>query len=200
MKADETSERIRDEPSSLFIVVGWIVVGLFLAFLLLMTAPFGDLLGPSAWATVSTLHGTLATLGTIIITVAAYLGWKLFKGQLKTNGDLRIVSLLSALAAAGTIIFGNWIYIGYRGSGGPRAFFLSNSPGVHDVFFEFKEFIALFTLPLAVGTAYTLWTYRETLSGDKPLRTTMGLILITTWLFFIVTFVLGAAITKLKSV
>jgi hypothetical protein len=166
----------------------------------LTTAPLGDLLGPSSWAIVSTLHGTLATLGILVVTVAAYLGWKLLNGQLKGNGDLRIVSALSALAAAATVIFGNWIYIGYRAPGGPRAFFLQGSPGVHNVFFEFKEFIALFTIPLSVGAMYTIWTYRDTLSQDKPLRTTVALLLVTTWAIFIVTFVLGAAITRLRSV
>ena len=201
MKAHESSERIRDEPSSLFIMVGWIVVVLFLVFLVLVTAPFGDLLGSSAWAVVSTLHGTLATLGAIIMAVAAYLGWKLSRGQLQANGDLRIISALSVIAAAATIIFGNWIYIGYRAPGGPRTFFLqSSTPEIHEIFFEFKEFIALFTLPLAVAGMYTIWTYRDTLSQDKPLRTTVALILLTTFLIFMVTFVLGAAITKLRSV
>jgi hypothetical protein len=200
MGDDEGFERIRDEPSSLVILAGWIVVVLFLVFLVLTTAPLGDLLGPSSWAIVSTLHGTLATLGVLVVTVAAYLGWKLFNGQLKGNSDLRIVSALSALVAAATIIFGNWIYIGYRGPGGPRAFFLQSSPGVHNVFFEFKEHFALFTLPLSVGAAYTVWTYRDTLSQDKPLRTTVALLLMTTWAIFIVSFVLGAAITRLRSV
>ncbi len=200
MQTQKSNEGIRDEPSSLVMLVGWITVGLFLVFLVLVTAPLGDLLGSSAWAVVSTLHGMLAVLGTIIITVTAYLGWKLFRGQLQANDDLRIVSALSALAALATIIFGNWIYIAYRAPGGPRAFFLANSPGVHEVFFEFKEFIALFTLPLAIATTYTIWTYRETLSEDKALRTTVALVLITIWVIFMATFVLGAAITKLRSV
>jgi len=200
MKIHESIKEIRDEPSSQVIVIGWIVVVLFLAFLVLFTAPFGDLLGPSAWAVVSTLHGMLAVLGAIVTTVAGYLGWKLFIGQLKGNGDLRMTSALSVLTAAATIIFGNWIYIAYRAPGGPRAFFLENNPEIHEVFFEFKEFIALFILPLAVATAYTIWTYRDTLSQDKPLRTTVALILVTTWLISMMTFVLRAAITKLRSV
>lgn len=200
MEAQENSEGIRDEPSSFVILVGWVVVSLFVVFLVLVTAPVGDLLGSGSWAVVSTLHGTLALLGAIVFTVAGYLGWKLFRGQLKANGDLRIVSALSIIVAAATIIFGNWIYIGYRAPGGPRAFFLQSNPEVHGVFFEFKEFIALFTLPLAVATMYTIWTYRDTLSQDKPLRTTVALLLITTWLIFMVTFLLGAAITKLRSV
>lgn len=200
MTTSEESFGIKIEPSSKVILFGWIVVGLFLAFLILITSPLETLLGPSQWALASTLHGTLAILGAIIVTVAAYLGWKLYNGQLKVNGDLKIIAVLSVIASAATIIFGNWVYIGYRGPGGPRAWFLANGPSVHNVFFEFKEFIALFTLPLAVGAAYIIWTYRDSLSQDKSLRTTVALLLITTWILFMVTFLLGAAITKLRSV
>src|SRR3990172_4262260 len=98
------------------------------------------------------------------------------------------------------IIFGNWVYIGYREAGGPRSWFLENSPEVHEIFFEFKEYIALFTLPLALGTMFTIWTYRERLREDKSLRTTVALLLIVKWAIFILTFILGAAITKLRSV
>jgi len=77
---------------------------------------------------------------------------------------------------------------------------LENSPEVHEIFFEFKEYIALFTLPLALGTMFTIWTYRERLREDKSLRTTVALLLIVKWAIFILTFILGAAITKLRSV
>jgi hypothetical protein len=191
---------IKIEPSSKVILFGWIVVGLFLAFLILITSPFEALLGPSQWALASTLHGTLAILGAIVETVAAYLGWKLYNGQLKANGDLKIIAALSVIASTAAIIFGNWVYIGYRGPGGPRAWFLANNPSVHNVFFEFKEFLALFTAPLSVGAAYIIWAFKDSLSQDKSLRTTVALLLITTWILFMVTFLLGAGITKLRSV
>ena len=54
------------------------------------------------------------------------------------------------LFSLATIMFGNWIYIFYQASTGPRAYFLENFPEIHKVFFEFKEFVALFTL-LLVG-------------------------------------------------
>lgn len=201
MTTEEKSEVIfKLEPSSKVMLFGSIVVVLFLAFLILLTAPLGDLLGPSAWAYASTFHGLLSVIGLAVFTVAAYLGWKLYNGQLKAYGDLRIISALSIIGSASTIIFGNWVYIGYRATGGPRAWFLANSPSIHEIFFEFKEFIALFTLPLAVATAYIIWTYRDTLSEDKQLRTVVAILLVTTWAIFIATFALGAAITKLRGV
>ena len=189
-----------DGPSSKTMLIGWVLVGLFLAFLVLVTSPIGDLLGPSEWALASTLHGLLSILGVVVVTVAAYLGWKLYKDEIKVNGDLRMMSAFSVIASVATIIFGNWVYIGYRAAGGPRAYFLANTPEVHEIFFEFKEFIALFTLPLAVGTMYTIWTYRDAISHDKSFRTTIALLLITIWVIFMATFALGAAITRLRSV
>jgi len=196
----ENNEGIRIEPSTKTILFAWIGVGLFLAFLIVITSPTGVLLGESKWALASTLHGMLSIFGAVVVSVAAYLGWKLYLGQLKAEGDLRVFSALSVLASDATIIFGNWVYIGYREAGGPRSWFIENSPEVHEIFFEFKEFIALFTLPLALGTMFTIWTYRERLREDKSLRTTVALLLIVTWAIFILTFVLGAAITKLRSV
>ena len=38
-----------------------------------------------------------------------------------------------------------------------RSYFVKSMPEVHKIFFEFKEFGALFTLPLAVGAAFILW-------------------------------------------
>ncbi len=197
---DFREEPRKNNASSKTIIIGWIVVLLFLVFLILLTSPLGDLLGPSEWAVASTLHGLLSVFGVIVVSVAAYLGWKLYAGRLRANGDLKLISALSVIGSLSTIIFGNWIYIGYREPDGPRSYFLANSPSVHEIFFEFKEFIALFTLPLAVASLYIIWTYRETLANDKPLRTAVAFLLITTWLIFIATFALGAAITRLRGV
>ena len=105
-----TNETTNNGPSSKTILIGWIIVGLFIAFLILATSPAGDLLGPSTWALASTIHGLLSILGVIVVTVTAYLGWKLYKDEIKVNGDLKWMSALTALASASTIIFGkfNW--------------------------------------------------------------------------------------------
>jgi hypothetical protein len=52
-----------------------------------------------------------------------------------------------------TIVFGNWIYIADRANtpDSPRSYFLAKMPDVHKVFFEFKEYVALFPLPLSVA-------------------------------------------------
>jgi hypothetical protein len=70
---------------------------------------------------------------------------------------------------------------------------------VHKVFFEFKEYIALFALPAAVAAAFVIWYYREDLLRRPWLRYTAASML---WLCFfcvLAAFVLGAAITKLQA-
>ena len=142
----------------------------------------------------------LATLGIIIGSVATYLGWKLYTGKLKAFSDLKVLSVLSSLIAAGTVIFGNWIYIAYRGTGGPRAYFLANNPAIHNVFFEFKEFIALFAVPLSVAIAFVIWRYGVQTLEDRPLRSWLFSAVMIGWSALMIAFVLGAAITRLRGV
>jgi len=188
------------DPSPIVTVVTWVAVTLFLVVVALLTAPVSSFFGGSALAVISATHGLLATLGVVVGTVTSYLGYRLFTGKIKAFSDLKLLSLISTFIAAATIIFGNWIYIAYRGPGGPRAFFLQNNPEIHNVFFEFKEFIALFPLPLAVVATYVIWRYGEQLIEDKALRTWVGVIFAVAWGGMIIAYLLGAGITKMRSV
>jgi len=182
-------------------IVTWVAVSLFLLTIALVTAPINRLFyGGSEVAIVSATHGLLATLGVVVGTATSYLGYRLFTGKIKAFSDLKILSVLSTLTAVATIIFGNWIYIAYRAPGGPRAYFIENNPEVHEVFFEFKEFIALFTLPLAVATTFVIWKYGDQLVEDKALRTLVGVVFATAWGALMIAYILGAAITRLRSV
>lgn len=58
----------------------------------------------------------------------------------------------------------------------------------------------MFTLPLAVCTAYLFWRYGEQLASRRDLRTTVAVLLLVLCFYFLVAFGLGAAITKLKPV
>jgi len=190
----------RADPSPLVAIVTWVAVTLFLVLVALLTAPLNLLFGGNQLAVIGGVHGLLATLGVLAGTVAAYLGYRLFTGKLRAFSDLKILSVVSTFIAAATIIFGNWIYIAYRAPGGPRTFFLENSPEIHEIFFEFKEFIALFPLPLAVATTYIIWRYGDRLIEDKSLRTWVGIVIAVAWGGLMIAYVLGAGITKLRSV
>ncbi len=189
-----------EEPSPKITIITWLAVSLFLALIAATSAPFFSFLGDSAYAVVSTIHGLLATLGVLVGTITAYLGWRLFVGKLRAFSDLKLLSLISALVSAGTIFFGNWIYIGYRAPGGVRTFLIANNPEIHEVFFEFKEFIALFTLPITFSVAFIMWRYDRQVLEEKGLRSWLGIAFAVGWGALMLAFLLGAAITKIRSV
>jgi cytochrome bd-type quinol oxidase subunit 1 len=170
------------------------------ALLAIATAPVAALLGDSEYAIPSTLHGVTAVLLVVVATVLAYLGYQLYEGRLAAYHDLRMLAGIAAFLSLITILFGNWIYVFYRATGGPRAYFLENNPAIHAVFFEFKEFVALFTLPLATAAAFVLWRERDGLHDKPRLRQAVGVLLALTWAYLMLAFGLGAAITKLRGV
>lgn len=172
------------------------VIGLFFA----LTAPSDVLLGDSSWAVISVFHGLGATAFLLAATIATYLAWRLYIGEIRAFKDLKWLAAFSTFMSAVTIAFGNWIYIGYRAPGGPRTFFLANMPEIHAVFFEFKEFIALFTLPMMAVATFILWRYGEGIVKDKELRAVASIPVLLGWVYLLVAYVLGAAITKLAGV
>ncbi len=195
-----TADKTSVDPSPFVTTVTWAAVSLFLLLIALLTAPVNVFFKDGTLAVVSAAHGLFATLGVLVGTIASYLGWRLFTGKIKAFSDLKTLSAISTFIATATIVFGNWIYIAYRASEGPRAFFLKNNPEIHEIFFEFKEFIALFPLPLAVATTYVIWRYGDQLIENKPLRTWVGVVIAVAWAGMIIAYLLGAGITKLRSV
>lgn len=170
------------------------------ALLALLTAPVADLLGDSRYAIPGALHGAAAVVFVVVETVLLYLAYLLYTGRLKAYHDLRVLAALGAFLSLVTVVFGNWIYVYYRASEGPRTYFLENAPAIHEVFFEFKEFIALFTLPLSVAAAYIAWREGDALDGKPRLRQVVAVLLALAWAYLMLAFGLGAAITKLRSV
>jgi len=195
----ETTSREKSSLKNAVIAV-WVTLTVFLGFVLAFSAPWEDLMGESPFASVATIHGMFATLGVVIGSAAGYLGWRLLLGHLKAYRDLRILATISAVLAVLAAVSGNMIYIAYRGAGGPREFFKGNFPEIHEIFFEFKEFIGLFPLPIAVAATFILWKYRDSLPVDENIRNAVGVMIAVAWTVLMIVFVLGAAITKLMSV
>lgn len=191
------SEATKGKWALAYVVVGAIGV---VALLALATAPVAALLGDGSYAIPSALHGVAAITYLIVATVAAYLAYRLYGGRLERLHDLRILACFNAFFSLVTILFGNWVYIAYRAKGGPRSYFLENNPVIHQIFFEFKEFIALFTLPLSVAAAFVLLRHGDELVKHSRLRQAVAVALGLSWLYLILAFSLGAAITKLRSV
>lgn len=188
------------KPLKNFVIAGWVILTVILGFILGFSAPWVELMGKSSFSSISTLHGIFATLGVIVGSATGYLGWRLLLGHLKAYRDLRILATLSSILAFLAIFFGNWIYESYRGSGGPREYFVAQFPVIHEVFFEFKEHIALFSLPIAVAATFMLWKYKDSFEVDENLRNAVGVMIAVGWTILMIAFVLGAAITKLMAV
>ncbi len=195
----ETTSREKRSLKNI-VIAGWVILTVFLGFVLGFSAPWEDLMGESPFASIATIHGMFATLGIVVGSATGYLGWRLLLGHLKAYRDLRILATISAVLAFLAAVTGNWIYIAYRGPGGPREFFKGNFPEIHEIFFEFKEFIGLFPLPIAVAATFILWKYRDSLPVDEHIRNAVGVMIAVAWTVLMITFVLGAAITKLMSV
>lgn len=177
-----------------------IVMGLVAASVLFLSAPASELLGESAWRFRSVFHGLFAGIFMVTSTIGLYQAVRLWRGSSMYLLDLEAGSVLNAAFCLLTILSGNWIYIPYRASGGPRSHFLQVTPEIHKIFFEFKEFIALFTLPLTVAAAFLICRYGQRLLSNRTLREITALLLVLSFFYFAAAFGLGAAITKLRSV
>ena len=181
----------------------WLIVlilGVIGALIVSLNAPMEPLLGESAYAIRGAVHGTAAGLLMVTTTIGFFQGYRLLSGTVHQVAELHIGSVLNATIVLLTILSGNWLYIPYRAAGGPRSHFLEHAPEIHKVFFEFKEFAALFLLPMAVAASWILVYYGDVVIRRKDLRTLVAVLLTLAFCDFLVVFGLGAAITKLKAV
>jgi hypothetical protein len=192
-------DRREASRSSLILVIAALLGSA--AVFTLMTAPFADLLGDSKGAVPSVYHAMAAFIYLVVGTVGLYLSWQLSTGRIRSVADLQLLATVSATLAFLAIVAGNWLYIYYRAKdpASPRSFFLANAPGVHKIFFEFKEFAALFTLPVAVAAAFILWYYGAEVLDRKWLRYTLAVLFALSFFYLVVAFGLGAAVTKLRA-
>jgi cytochrome bd-type quinol oxidase subunit 1 len=159
-------------------------------------------LGPGAYALSGALHGLFSFLFLISATIGLYLAWRLFMGRIRSFPDFQLVTTVMATLSFITIAFGNWIYIPYRAKSpdSPKAYFLKEMPEVHKIFFEFKEYTALFTLPLCVAAAFICWRYGPQILERKWLRIAISILMALAFFYLVIAFGLGAAVTKLRSI
>jgi len=190
----------REEESARHLWVVVLILGVIGLAVVLVTAPGSQLLGEGAEAIRGALHGTAAGLFMVTATIGLFQGYRLFAGHARSVAELQVGSVVNATVALLTILLGNWVYIPYRAAGGPRSYFLEQAPEVHKIFFEFKEFAALFTFPFAVAASFILVTYGGTVLRRRDLSMLVAVLLTLVFFYFLVAFGLGAAVTKLKSV
>lgn len=194
---------LRADTSRLTVVAFWIALTLVIVIVLAMTAPIDLLLGEGKEEFALNLHGLAAGIYLVAGTMVLFLSWRLFTGQLKAFGDLKLLTVISLILAFITNVWGTWVYIFYRAPDGPRAYFRDPATGlteIHGVFFEFKEFMGWFTVPLLIAGAYILWKYGRQVMQDKQLRTLVATAIGLSWLYLVITMILGAGVTRLASV
>ncbi|HXG01990.1 MAG TPA: hypothetical protein VNO23_01075 [Candidatus Binatia bacterium] len=199
MRSDGELQEMREASTASLAAVVGILIGAALAFTA-ATAPINKLLGSGAAALPAALHGLTAFLYLFVGTIGLYLGWRLMTGRIRAFADLQLLSTVSATLSFLAIVAGNWLYIYYRANTpeSPRSSFLKTMPEVHRVFFEFKEFAALFTLPLTVAAAFILWHYGGQVVERRWLRYSVAVLLGLSFFYLVVAFGLGAAVTKLR--
>ncbi|HBP63094.1 MAG TPA: hypothetical protein DD730_02205 [Desulfosporosinus sp.] len=114
---------------------------------------------------------------------------------------LKIGTIVMSVSSFLTIVYGNIVYIPYRAANGAQPWLKA-----HDIYFyhtlgmEFKEFAALFSLPLAVAIMYSVIIMSEDWFKSDWARKTVKYGLYLAIFFTFAAFILGAAITKAKAV
>lgn len=137
-----------------------------LSALMFMFLPLVNLIHPSPWQrSFGMIHGMAAMMATIVTIYAGHLAFPLLRGSAKILPQMRSLMFWSSIITFLSIASGNLGYMRYRASidfSGARAWLKENSPLTQYIYMEYHEFTVLFTLPLAVGSAWVLWLY-----GDK---------------------------------
>ena len=199
MDAFHDPPEMKEASTASLAAVVALLIGTALAFTV-ATGPFTKLLGAGAGAVPAAFHGLTAFLYLFVGTIGLYLAWRLLTGRIRAFADLQLLSVVSATFSFLAIVAGNWLYIYYRAPvpESPRSVFMKTAPEVHKVFFEFKEFGALFTLPLTVCAAFILWRYGGQILDRPWLRYSVAVLMGLAFFYLVVAFGLGAAVTKLR--
>ena len=139
----------------------------FLSVGLFLFLPFVNLLHPSPWQRwLGTIHGLASMFALVVIVYTGHLAFPLLRGAGKILPQMRTLAFWSSVLSFLAIASGNLAYMRYRAGiefGGARAWLKENSPLTQYVLMEYHEFSVLFTLPLAVGSAWVLWRYGGTI-------------------------------------
>ena len=156
-----------------------------------------QLIGEGPYALPTALHGLFGFLLVVGFVVSIEAVLNLNDRSIK---HLKFTTVATSVISFLTIFYGTFIYIAYRSQGGVREFLLNSLPAAHTYGMELKEFVALFSFPLAVVAAYIVWTMGDELIENKWMRCIVTACLALAFIYTAVAFGLGAAITKIKAI
>ena len=96
---------------------------------------------------------------------------------------------------------GTLTYIFYRAPGSAREKLLASStPWVHSIFMELKEFMGVYVVILMVVFTYMVYYYKDSIFSNKNLKFLLVFLLVVIMLMTLLTFGLGAYITKVQPI
>lgn len=171
-----------------------------LALVLLLGLCSFDFFFPTAYSLQAGIHGVSAITAVVFATLLTHRVYPLIRG-IKINFDsLRLWAMTATGLNLLGAISGNWIYMRYRGQGGPRDWILEHVPNFHNGLMEFKEFVTLFPFPLMLATTFILSYYKAVMQFRRDLALFVGLSILVSWFFLAFGFVAGLVLAKLRFV
>jgi hypothetical protein len=168
--------------------------------LVFLSIPFFNFFGTSSHALLSVLHGLGATMTIILAYQAFHQIFPLLRQKDGSASRLELTLWLTNILILGTIVIGNWLYIGYREPDGVEQWLLGHRPIGHLVFMEFKEFIGLFPLPLGIAAAFLLRRFRSNIMSIPELSSVIAILVSFMCLCLLMAFVFGIGLAKIKMV
>ncbi len=170
------------------------------AAVLFLAIPVVNAMGVSSKPLVSVLHGLGATLTFILSCQLLHQAFPLMRGKEGSASRLELTLLLTNVLVLFTIVFGNWLYIGYRAPDGVQQWLLHHQPSIHTIGMEFKEFVSLLPLPLGIAASFLVRRFRDRFDHGSELGQLVGLLITLMWICMLVGFAFGIGITKIRMV
>lgn len=202
VKLENPTVQTEEFPRSLDIATIMVYGLAILSGGLFLLLPLVNLIHPSPWQrSLGMIHGVGAMMATIVTVYAGHLAFPLLRGSAKVLPQMRSLVFWSAIITFLSIASGNLGYMRYRAGidfGGARAWLKEHSPLTQYVYMEYHEFSVLFTLPLAVGSAWILWSYGDKIleKSNRPVLAGVSVAVMAMMFYAMGGFVTGLAIAK----
>lgn len=202
VKLENPTAQTEEFPRSLDVATVMVYGLAILSGGLFLFLPLVNLIHPSPWQrSLGMIHGFGAMMATIVTVYAGHLAFPLLRGSAKVLPQMRSLTFWSAVVTFLSIASGNLGYMRYRAGidfDGARAWLKIHSPLTQYVYMEYHEFSVLFTLPLAVGSAWVLWNYGDKIleKSNRPVLAGVSVAVMAMMFYAMGGFVTGLAIAK----
>src|SRR3989344_4519481 len=119
----------------------------------------------------------------------------------KDINNIKTASIIMLAITLFLFITGVSAYAIYRAPGGAREYIkASDTPWVHIILMELKEFTGFYVLVLTFVLTYMVFYFKEQIIINNKLRKMMITLLIIIMIWTLITFAFGAYITKVKPI